>query len=220
MGIRICKIYRKDYKIGEYNYSIIEQAYNKIKEIKNSKNYIYIESWQRTNCPEYKSISYYKDGKFKEENYNGDGTISYINYGVDISENDYYFVQYNEHSTEAVIGTGYRNLSREMPSSLSGFYDLGITECASLEVYEDNELYVLRKAIDEYQYDELWIDKQTMIPIKSITKDFNIRTDFKYTYKEGEVKDSDVELDESKFEDKEWKNDYGQRIKEEILSRY
>ncbi len=220
--------YRKDYKIGEYNHSIIEQSYNKIQEIKNSNNYIYIHSWSGTNTPTYKSIEYYKDGKSKEENYDGHDEIIYINYEIDITDKECYFIQYNqENNGRAAIGRGYNSIPNTMtglPGYLSSFYGLEIIECADLEIWEDKDLdkncYVIRKTIDQYQYDELWIDKQTMLPTKERMRSFNDYTEDKYEYKVGEVKDSDVEIDRSEFEKEEWQNAYAQRIMKEILARY
>ena len=237
--------YRKDYEIGEYNHSIIEQVCNKIQEVKDSKNYIYsVFSNNTTTNP--LTVLYVQDGKFKKEVYDKDNAILSTTYGVDLDTNMYAgnidvlknfycavqfskdypngntYLQSKSFTTKPITLDEY---SYHYIHFLYNYYNLETIKCASLKITEDiiddKECYVISE--DAYNY--LCVDKQTMLPIKEEEKlmksDGTVENmTYWYTCKLGEVKDSDVEADKSLLDSDKLNGDFKKVVKEQILSRY
>lgn len=166
-------------------YIILEKSYNTIQRISKINNYKIITRQIKTSADnkidyEYMQIHYYKDGKFKTEEY-VDGIKIRTYYGDTTSDtvtwlfedtktkeyrnktfkNNYAMdelfgnVQYDAQSIINVIGKGFRE-----------------------DNYRGKECYVIKSG-DNLNYGETWIDKETMLPIRQV---YNIFEKLNYEY--------------------------------------
>lgn len=185
-------------------YSIISNAYNKIEELSNLSNYklityqYYIDENTQEKY-EFTSNFYYKDGKYKEENYsnhsntittygniNSDKVIEINNDKNTVFENTTF--PYKQKSEIFGIFTDIYNYM-ENKSSILG-----------LNINEDNlnnvKCYILKFGNSNENYREIWINKDTMLPIREVQIIENeINFERTFTIETNVVLDDDVEME-------------------------
>ena len=87
---------------------------------------------------------------------------------------------------------------------LESFYKMGEKESLSLEIREDKynekECIVVRKKINNSEYEEIWIDKEEMLVIKDINNTLDNTWQYNYTWQVGNVTDEDVSIKNQKID--------------------
>lgn len=166
------------------NSSVIFTAYNKLQEIKDTENFkITIEEHDSNNNDEVHITRYfYKDGKYKKEVFSNNNTYSQVYYG-EINSTSYIFIDKN--TNELINSTSYSLMPKSdffvMFTDINfNATDKGIipnlTSMLSFDIrteeYNGKDCYVLKHG-GEISYREIWIDKDTMLQVKSIQKNNN-----------------------------------------------
>ena len=184
-------------------YSIISNTYDKIEELSNLSNYkiityqYYIDENTQEKY-EFTSNFYYKDGKYKDENYsnhsntittygniNSDKVIEINNDKKTVFENTTF--QYKQKSVIFGIFTEIYNYM-ENKSSIIG---LNLKE----NNFNNINCYVLKFGNSDENYRELWINKDTMLPIREVQIIENeINFERTFTIETNVVLDNDVEM--------------------------
>lgn len=215
-----------------YKFIIINNIMNKAEKSLQSNN-LYIET--RTETRDNHVIickRYYKDSKYKEitEEYSDDGVeLMGISYSTINSDER---LEINDRAKIAMIEKGdlikdYNNtesmlkfvpfIDKPKNNFVSLYLNLGKTFLMSIDTYKysnGKECYVLKYKYEKPQNYEIWIDKDTGLPIKEIRreaeKSFFAGTDIvkqirdmveEYTYEFGIVTDEDVAVpDLSEYE--------------------
>ena len=215
-----------------YKFIIINNIMNKAKKSLQSNN-LYIEARTETsNNSVVISKRYYKDNKYKEitEEYSDDGVeLMGISYAIINSDER---LEINDRAKIAIIEKGdlikdYDNtesvlksvpfIVRSKNNFISFYNNWGKAFLMSIDTYKyanGKECYVLKYKYEKPQNYEIWIDKDTGLPIKEVRreaeKSFFTGTDIvkktgdmiaEYKYEFGTVTDDDVAVpDLSRYE--------------------
>lgn len=166
-----------------HNSSVIFTAYNKLQEVKDTENFkITIEEHDSSEASgEVHTIKYYyKDGKYKKEMYSSDNTKYSQIYYEEINSNSYIFIDEN---TNELINSNANSLMQKSDFFVM-FTDINfnatdkgilpnLTSMLSFDIrtekYNEKDCYVLKHG-GETSYREIWIDKDTMLQVRSIQK--------------------------------------------------
>ena len=201
-----------------HNNYILDSAYNKLQSMQNMNEYYakkeeillynYTSDFSSScNITEY----YYKDGKYKMVHYiKDDYENRYEVYGRE-GYNEEIYVYYD--SKKISYRVNYNLLVYQKGQVLESIYynisQWGITQYKLLslfgmyetKVYNGKECYVIRKNSTNSKslnYNECWIDKETMMNVRNVMNTQNENTqqyrDAKIYIEEKEISDSDVEL--------------------------
>ena len=201
-----------------HNNYILDSAYNKLQSMQNMNEYYakreeillydYTSDFSSScNITEY----YYKDGKYKKVCYQKDDYENrYEVYGKEGSNEEIY-VYYDSKKISYIVNEDL--LVYQKGQVLESIYynisQWGITQYKLLslfgmyetKVYNGKECYVIRKNSTDSKslnYNECWIDKETMINVRNVmnTQDENTQQyrDANIYIEEKEISDTDVEL--------------------------
>ncbi len=201
-----------------HNNYILDSAYNKLQSMQNMNEYYakreeillynYTSDFSSScNITEY----YYKDGKYKKVCYQKDDYENrYEVYGKEGSNEEIY-VYYDSKKISYIVNEDL--LVYQKGQVLESIYynisQWGITQYKLLslfgmyetKVYNGKECYVIRKNSTNSKslnYNECWIDKETMINVRNVmnTQDENTQQyrDANIYIEEKEISDTDVEL--------------------------
>ena len=201
-----------------HNNYILDSAYNKLQSMQNINEYYakreeillynYTSDFSSScNITEY----YYKDGKYKKVCYQKDDYENrYEVYGKEGSNEEIY-VYYDSKKISYIVNEDL--LVYQKGQVLESIYynisQWGITQYKLLslfgmyetKVYNGKECYVIRKNSTNSKslnYNECWIDKETMINVRNVmnTQDENTQQyrDANIYIEEKEISDTDVEL--------------------------
>ena len=201
-----------------HNNYILDSAYNKLQSMQNMNEYYakreeillynYTSDFSSScNITEY----YYKDGKYKKVCYQKDDYENrYEVYGKEGSNEEIYVyydskkISYIANENLLVYQKGqvlesiYYNISQWGITQYKLLSLFGIYET---KVYNGRECYVIRKNSTNSKslnYNECWIDKETMINVRNVmnTQDENTQQyrDANIYIEEKEISDTDVEL--------------------------
>ncbi len=210
------KNYEYAYNHYEYVHNIVATAYENVEKFKENENlsfikYIGVDS----------QSFYYKDGKFKQEWVTKDeNKIIWTKYGIMV-EDGYDMIQFHGENNYAAGHFNFSNDKKPKDKSefvnvncLETFYRMEIMNSLSLEVrddtFENKECYVVRNKLNDKEYDEIWIEKKDMIPIR-FTDEFGRQ--IRYEWSTGNVTDEDVTIkDKSRKTDNKLYNDILDRL--------
>ena len=179
-----------------YNYNIIATAYQKLQELKQEENFSFVKKPNSV----WTLSFYYKNGRFKlVSDFEKDTEVDWIDYGF-VTENGCKYIQFCKLNDEMEMTSN--NISGDIRNyqvstiCLEYFYNLGKIECASLEIrddiYQKKECYVLRKNNENDDYDEIWVDKESMMIVKENTKSFGKLTEECYSWSIGNITNEDI----------------------------
>ena len=201
-----------------HNNYILDSAYNKLQSMQNMNEYYakreeillynYASDFSSScNITEY----YYKDGKYKKVHYvKDDYENRYEVYGREGSNEEIYVyydskkISYIENYDLLVYQKGqvlesiYYNISQW---GITQYKLLSIFGTYETKIYNGKECYVIRKNSTDSKslnYNECWIDKETMMNVRNVMNTQNEDTqqyrDEKIYIDEKEILDEDVEL--------------------------
>ena len=201
-----------------HNNYILDSAYNKLQSMQNMNEYYakreeillynYTSDFSSScNITEY----YYKDGKYKKVHYvKDDYENRYEVYGREGSNEEIYVyydskkISYIENYDLLVYQKGqvlesiYYNISQW---GITQYKLLSIFGTYETKIYNGKECYVIRKNSTDSKslnYNECWIDKETMMNVRNVMNTQNENTqqyrDAKIYIEEKEISDTDVEL--------------------------
>ena len=201
-----------------HNNYILDSAYNKLQSIQDMNEYYakreeillynYTSDFSSScNITEY----YYKDGKYKKVHYvKDDYENRYEVYGQEGSNEEIYVyydskkIEYRENHDILVYQKGqvlesiYYNISQWY---IPQYKLLDLFGTYETKVYNGRECYVIRKNSTDSKslnYNECWIDKETMMNVRNVMNTQNENTqqyrDAKIYIEEKEISDTDVEL--------------------------
>ena len=201
-----------------HNDFILDSAYKKLQSIQyKNEYYVKVETILLNNytsdfsCNSNITEYYYKDGKYKKVCYlKGDYNNRYEVYGKEGSSEEIY-VYYDSKKISYIVNEDL--LVYQKGQVLESIYynisQWGITQYKLLslfgmyetKVYNGKECYVIRKNSTNSKslnYNECWIDKETMINVRNVmnTQDENTQQyrDANIYIEEKEISDTDVEL--------------------------
>lgn len=194
-----------------YNNYVIENAYEEYKELPNLSNYTIIREYKyidyknmQNNINDITSI-FFKDGKYKLENKN------YEYYG-EIDTNKQVQVDYigktikNVTSNYTIVDKNYffKTFSEiNLYGSQTGISRLFIINAINVRTdsYNGRKCYVVRFQGNKTGYRDIWIDKDSMLTIRTIEEEYNIYCrENLYTLDVGNVSDEDIAFNKEKLD--------------------
>ena len=181
-----------------YNHNIITTVYQNLQELKQEENFSFIKKPSSV----WTLSFYYKNGKYKlvsDLEKEKDAKDDWIDYGF-VTENGYKYIQFYKLNDGRGVASNDMSADirdREVSTiCLEDFYNLGKIECASLEIrddiYQEKECYVLRKNNENDDYEEIWVDKESMMILKENTKLFGKLTEERYSWSIGNITNEDI----------------------------
>ena len=159
--------------------SIITETYSKIQEITNFNNYkfttyqYYITADTQKKY-EFTDTFYYKNGKYKNESTSANSDIIKTTYGETNSDNSTFI--YHDNNTNSITTTS--NLYSTKGKVFGVFSDIyyisnDFSRILGLNIrndtYNNAECYVLKFNNSSTDYRELWINKETKLPVLRTT---------------------------------------------------
>ena len=183
-------------------YSIISKTYNKIEELSKLNNYkatsyqYYIDETTQEKY-EFTSNFFYKDGKYKEEKYsNISDKITKYGYTPD----EVVYIDNGKKTISENTTSSYKNIL-ETWGIFTDIYNYmeNKLNIISLNIREDKfnntNCYVLKFGNSDENYRELWINKDTMLPIREVQiKENEINFEGTFSVEINVVLDNDVDL--------------------------
>lgn len=190
------------------NYSIYTTSHHI--DYKNSKEAVYSDEY------------YYKDGKYKKIskttsiNYDFDSITTAISYGI-VDTNEQKTVieakkEIIEYKTNYIQVPKSRKINRMYESINFYFQDFGFLGNLYInsslafqnnlrtERFQGRECYVL-KTEEKDSYNEIWIDKETLIPIRTVQDIYGKEYDERIiSFYKDNVKDEDVTFNQSQYD--------------------
>ena len=201
-----------------YNYNIINTTIKKTNEILNSNNYSFVADYGN----EVSTSFYFKDNKYKRIDYGKDKTSipeveQVIYYGAYLPEvgfgSKYGYIAHTIHknghtSNSAAYGGNSKIIhTSDVNMYLDSCYNLGFTELTNLKItnvlYNNKECYLVKNYTndDKTQWEEMWIEKDTMLIIRERKIDPDNNFDCNYTWEVGNVTNEDIALSDAVIED-------------------
>lgn len=184
-------------------YSIISNIYDKIEELSNLNNYkiITYQYYINENTQEkyeFTSNFFYKDGNYKEENYSNNSNVITI-YGNIYSDK---IIEINDDKKTVFENTTFPYKQKsEIFGIFTEIYNYmeNKSSIIGLNIKENNfnnvNCYVLKFGNSDENYRELWINKDTMLPIREVQIIENeINFERTFTIETNVVLDNDVEM--------------------------
>lgn len=213
------KNYEYAYNHYENVHNIVATARENVEKFKENENFLfttYVNSPYGVDA----KLFYYKDGKYKQEWVMKDeNKIIWTEYGI-MTENGYDRIQLFKGNN---YNAGHVNFSSDKKQNdksnfvsvncLGTFYKMEIMDSLSLEVrddtFESKECYVVRNKLNNKEYDEIWIEKKNMIPIRFYDqRESATPNDFRFEWSIGNVTNEDVTIkDKSRKTDNKLYND-------------
>lgn len=187
-------------------YLILSKTYNRIKEISNKDNYkistseYYVDGGKKY---KYTTTYFYKDGKYKEEqNYSNLSEYEKIYYGdintdidvfIDKKTNDI-SQEYSQIKGKEEIMDMFCEIEHDSQDITSL---IGVKVCDNN--YNGKDCYVLRYGNNITSYREVWIEKETMLPIREVQNISNgCSFERSFLIQENVVTDEDVTFNNKK----------------------
>lgn len=154
-----------------YTKAIVRKMDSKIAEVENNNNFKVIINYKDLrNGREYEEYYYFKDGKYKIKNYVYpalDGVLYYYTYGEQGNENVMTVFEHKKLIIKEKRGDQDQKNSKHIISMFSYImnrYPIG-TRVKNTK-YEGKNCYLISRGFGD-NYSNLWVDKETMLPIKS-----------------------------------------------------
>lgn len=163
--------------------SIITETYSKIQEITNFNNYkfttyqYYITADTQKKY-EFTDTFYYKNGKYKNESTSENSDIIKTTYGETTSDSSTFI--YHDNNTNSITTTS--NLYSAKGKVFGVFSDIyyisnDFSRILGLNIrndtYNNAECYVLKFNNSSTDYRELWINKETKLPVRELQHNSN-----------------------------------------------
>lgn len=163
--------------------SIITETYGKIQEITNLNNYkfttyqYYITADTQKKY-EFTDTFYYKNGKYKNESASANSDIIKTTYGEINSDNSTFIYHDNNTNSISQISNLYSDKGKVfevfsdiyyISNDFSRIFGLNIRN----DTYNNAECYVLKLNNSSTDYRELWINKETKLPVRELQHNSN-----------------------------------------------
>lgn len=197
-------------KYNKANY-ILENAYNRIETMRNSNNYTFVQNTiykdiQTNNTDLYKSIYYYKDGKYKIDHGNNvlylkDNSFESISIYHDLKQIE----KFKSNTIIVTKGNTFDiftdiNLYKKIYQGFNKI-NMNIRE----ENYNGMKCYVIRFGDGKESYKDTWINKESLMIVKVVDEEYeNYYREVTYDFTENVTTDTDVDdsiLNSEKYKD-------------------
>lgn len=179
--VKIERTYTKSKRI----YEVLNEAYDKIEEVQNGRNYSLTWYYYYNSNNVYDVFKeFHKDNYFKEE------TPSYTNYGISTDIGNTYIQFHGNSYTNPYPATtfgGYENaneLSIYMEDTISDYNSYDIT----VQDFKGIDYYVIKDSHDNF----IWINKETMLLYKVV---YSSTSEIIYEWSVGDVTDEDLKVE-------------------------